>query len=96
MKIQIDTTNKILKIEESVNLKELFKIVNALLPNDWEEYTLENNSIIVGWEHPIIVETPYPVYPWNSPWSQPYYTTRTFNVDLTTPIKKIIVNGKEL
>ena len=82
MKIQIDTANKILKIEESVNLKELFKIVNNLLPDSWEEYTLESNSIIIGWQNPIIIENP--VYPYQVyPWCQPYYTTDTgtFNID---------------
>jgi hypothetical protein len=86
MKIQIDTTNKVLKIEESVNLKELFKIVQMLLPSDWEEYKLEVNTIIVGWQNPIIVEKPYPVYPWY----QPYYTTGTFNVDLHSDSKVTI------
>jgi hypothetical protein len=78
MKIQIDTTNKVLKIEESVNLKELFKIVQTLLPTNWEEYVLDVNTIIIGWQNPIIVEKPYPTYPWY----QPYYTTTgIFNVD---------------
>lgn len=49
MKIQIDTATKVLKIEQTVNLKELFDFVKGLFPNNWQEYKLEVGTII-KWE----------------------------------------------
>jgi hypothetical protein len=70
MKLQLDTTSKIIKIEESVNLNELFELLNKILPNDtWKEFKLESNTTIT-WESPIIIERQswrYPYYPWYKP-----------------------------
>jgi len=69
MKIQLDTDNKIIKIENSVNLGDFVNSIKKILPNgEWKEFKLEVNSII-QWYEPIIIE-PYkpfnPYYPW--PW----------------------------
>ena len=45
MKIQIDTENKVIKIEESVNLGDLMKSLKQMLPFSWEEFTLETTVI---------------------------------------------------
>lgn len=63
IKAQIDTVNKTIKLEENINLNDLFKAVSVLFPKDfWKEFTLEVNSII-NWTNPIIIERPYS--PWN-------------------------------
>lgn len=75
MKIQIDTLNKVIKLEETVKLKELFEVLDTLFPSFmWKEYSLETNTIINNWTNPIIIDryVPSPTYPW---WQQPYYTT---------------------
>lgn len=42
MKIQLDTTNKTIKVEESVKLQELTDALEKLLPNgEWKEFKLE-------------------------------------------------------
>ena len=69
MKIQIDTTNKTLKIEENVKLSKFMDWVKKLLPNnEWKEFTLETNTTIIGWQNPIYidryVEPLKPYYPW--------------------------------
>ena len=44
MKIQIDTEKKIIKLENSVKLNELFAALEQMFPNaEWEEYSLETN-----------------------------------------------------
>jgi hypothetical protein len=82
MKFQIDDVEKIIRIEEKVNLDELYKKLNFLFPNEtWKEYMLETNTIITEWKDSIIITEPYPIYPqplpypinpW--PWWQPVIT----------------------
>ena len=63
MRIQLDTNEKTIRVEESVNLDEFMKAVKKLFPNnEWKEYRLETNTII-NWTYPIVYE-PYRVYPW--------------------------------
>lgn len=65
MKLQLDTDQKTIKIEESVNIGEFIKTLNQLLPNDiWKEFTLEVSPIIIN----PIPYIPVPQYP-----LQPYY-----------------------
>lgn len=72
MKIQLDTTNKTIKIEENVLLSKLMDTLNSLLPNkEWKKYTLETNTVISHWVNPYIIERikevpvyPKPDYPW--------------------------------
>lgn len=70
MNIQIDTSLKILKLQESINLGELSELLLKLFPNnEWKEYKLETNTIIANWTSPIIIEKNKP-YHWRS---VPYY-----------------------
>jgi hypothetical protein len=70
MKIQLDTTAKTIKVEEEVNLGELFDMLSKLLPDDlWKEYSVETNTTIT-WSSPIYIErTVYPQPYWyGQPW----------------------------
>lgn len=63
MKIKLDTVNKTIDLEESVNLKDLFETLNTLLPNElWKGYTLNMNATIY-WSNPIVIDYPHPTYP---------------------------------
>jgi hypothetical protein len=79
MKLQIDTTNKTIKVEGNINLKELFDGLKRLLPEgEWEKFTLESNTII-EWINPITIPyVPYiptvPTTPWNPWWQSPIVT----------------------
>jgi hypothetical protein len=90
MKIQLDTTLKIIRIEDTVNLGEFFEILERLLPNGiWKEFRLE--VLIINWTNPIIIDpfpyipyTPQPLWPW---WQQPVVTcdslmNGTYNVEV--------------
>ena len=66
MKIQLDTTNKTIKIEENIKVSKLIATLKKLLPEDWKDFTLETHTIINNWGSPYIIKE-YPVYP------QPYY-----------------------
>lgn len=82
MKIQLDTTNKTIKVEEKVNLKELLDAVKKLFPNnEWKEYSLETNTVINWSSNPIIIrDYTYPTYPWIN---TPYYGTTAGNITYT-------------
>ena len=46
MKIQLDTINKTITIEEDTNLHDFYEQLNSLLPNGlWREFTLKVNKI---------------------------------------------------
>lgn len=73
MKIQLDTENKTIKIEEEVNLNELVEMVKKLLPDgEWQIYKLEpmiqNNYLNLPTILPI---QPYNPSPW---WEYPTIT----------------------
>lgn len=70
MKLQLDTTNKTIKIEELVNLGELTETLEKILPNGlWKEFKLDTN-VTVTWGSPIVVKeylpykNPYAPFPW--------------------------------
>lgn len=82
MKIQIDTIEKTIKIEEKVNLGELFSYMEQLFPDlKWREFNLEVGTII-NWINPITL----PQYPYPQP-TDPYYpwiiTCGTYNIDIS-------------
>lgn len=53
MKIQLDTTQKTIKIEEQVKLSKLVETLERLLPKgEWKEFTLETNTTISYWSNP--------------------------------------------
>jgi len=54
MRLQIDTTNKTIRVEEQVKLTELFSLVKKLLPETWKEYSLEQMAFSY-WYNPIIL-----------------------------------------
>ncbi|MCB1711487.1 MAG: hypothetical protein KDH96_03060 [Candidatus Riesia sp.] len=79
MKLQIDTTSKVIKLEGLTNLSELFETLERFFPNsEWKEFKLETNTII-NWERPIVVEkrSPYWLQPWYT--NQPIVTCKTDN-----------------
>ncbi len=73
MKLKIDTFNKTIQIEESVNLKELFDDLELMFPNgEWKKYTLTEylfNEFMV-WKDPIRFdkEITQPITPFTPPW----------------------------
>jgi hypothetical protein len=72
MKLQLDTTSKLIKVEETVNLGEFTEALERLLPDGkWKEFKLETQTVI-NWSNPIVIE-PYIPYtpPW---WQQPWIT----------------------
>jgi hypothetical protein len=94
MKIQLDTVNKTIQIEEDVNLHDFYEQINGLLPSGlWRDFTLKVGKI-VKWEEPYKVtpNTPFNPYrpltnpnPYQSPPFDPnqgqqiWYTTSTDN-----------------
>mgnify|MGYP001609138376 CR=1 FL=1 len=84
MKVQIDTTNKIIRVEEKVNLHEFYKAIQKLLSNgEWKEFELDTNTKI-EWTFPIIMREKEPIWipnpapytsPSTNPLPQPWYTT---------------------
>jgi hypothetical protein len=66
MKIQLDTTNKSIKVESDVKFSELIKVLEKILPKgEWKEFMLETNVTISHWHSPIYIERyREPIYPW--------------------------------
>jgi hypothetical protein len=96
MKIQLDTKAKTIKVEEDVNLNELFVALNKLFPNkEWKEFKLLVGSVIY-WSNPLIIDrwpvNPWPTYPWitcdtsgtvTNKYDTPYtLTAGVFNVEM--------------
>lgn len=68
MKIQIDTDNNILTIEDSVNLGDFIEFLNKLFPNEeWRKFKLEV-KVIQNWTNPIIIEREKPSWSNTQPW----------------------------
>ena len=84
MKLQVDTTAKTIKLEESIKLDTLFNTLNEMLPNNGQrEFELLTN-VTVEWKNvPILIQ---PSYPYRYPWYQPYYRDTG---DYTTPEYKL-------
>ena len=81
MKIQLDTENKVIKIEDVVNLGELTETLERLLPNgEWKDFKLDTQTQINWTPNPIIIrEQPYNPRPW---WEQPWITYGTDNINV--------------
>lgn len=74
MRLQIDTTQKTIKVEGNVNLLDLVETLERMLPDGvWKTFTLEANTQII-WSNPIQLVPMWPYYPW---WTPTYYTTHT-------------------
>lgn len=74
MKIQIDTVSKIIKVEERVNFNELIGEIQRLLPDTWQDYSIEG-----GW---ISYYPYYPPYLYHTP------TTRYWDVTCGSSVDK--------
>ena len=80
MKIQLDTENKEIKVEETVNLGELTETLEKLLPNgEWKKFKL-NTQTKINWS-PNPINVPY--QPYNPiPCERPWITyDGTFNIE---------------
>ncbi len=64
MKIQLDTTEKTIKLENDVLLGDFFERITTILPGDsWKEFKLLTETKI-EWASPIIIEKTHPwIYP---------------------------------
>lgn len=90
MKIQLNTIEKTIKLEENIKLGELFSKLEEMFPDlTWREYTLETGCTIV-WNNPIQItpilpQQPYiPHYPWQEPWiTYVGDTSCIVNIDIT-------------
>jgi len=92
MKLQLDTDNKIIKIEDKVNLGAFVEILEKLLPYDkWREFSLETNVTITWTTPPIVVDLyqPWVVQPWftygdkTGTVGEPYTLTGgTYNIEI--------------
>ncbi|MBS3775803.1 MAG: hypothetical protein KGY70_11490 [Bacteroidales bacterium] len=65
MKIQLDYDNKMLTVENNVNLGELMEKIKQVLP-DWKKWTLETKTEVI-WNNPVVVREPYNPYYFNWP-----------------------------
>ena len=82
MKIQLDTVNKTITIEEDVNLHDFYEQLNSILPDGkWREFTLKVSKI-TEWRDPISIPNttqPYNPLPYDNPtfptYPQVWYTT---------------------
>jgi len=81
VRIQLDTKNAIIVIEESTNLGELVEILKRLLPNGkWKDFRLEVKKEINLVLEPVIVEYLYNPKIWGTfPWIT--YGTNSSNLD---------------
>jgi len=70
MKIQIDTTEKVIRVEEKVNLGTLYNYLRKFFPNnEWKKYSIDAHTTIQWAPYytyvPIYEERPYnPYVPW--------------------------------
>jgi hypothetical protein len=74
----IDTTNKTIKVEESVNLAEFIRQLEGLLSEgEWGEYTLEvSERIVYQYLNYPITDPLKPIYPPYDPtYKDPYKVT---------------------
>jgi hypothetical protein len=76
MKIQLDTTNKTIKVESNILLGEFIDKIKTILPKrEWRRFTLIPDVIISDWINPIFIPWSIPVvpvYPYTTP-VYPYY-----------------------
>jgi len=75
MKIQIDTDNKIIRLEEKINFGQFMTTIKKILPQAWMSFELDCQPIY-NWTNPIIIEKPIyphqPLYPATTPDIIPY------------------------
>ena len=84
MRLQIDTTQKTIKVEGNVNLLDLVETLERMLPDGvWKTFTLETDVQII-WSNPIQLVPTWPYYPWwTAPATIPYYAGTTTSAGYT-------------
>lgn len=89
MKLQINSTEKIIRLEEQVNLGELFTFLEEILPDlKWREYSIEGNVVYnVGGGQPIVINPITPTYPHYPYTGEPNYPWITYCTSSTGEIK---------
>ena len=77
MKLQLDTTNKTIKVENNIKFADLIEVLERILPKgEWKKYELQTETI-TNWSNPIIIkEYEKQVYPW---WGNRPYITNCHN-----------------
>ncbi len=63
MKIQLDYDNKVVTIENDVNLGDFVDRIQELLP-EWDKWNLNTQTIINNWQNPIVIDRYIPNLPW--------------------------------
>jgi len=101
MKLQIDTTEKVIRVLENVNLGDLTKTLNTLFPKgEWKKFSLETN-VNIDYSNPIIVRVPEFIpykQPWWVPYSEPVYVCTStpdglMTVSQTADNKPLLTEG---
>lgn len=64
MKIQIDTTNKTIKLDSTCKIVELIAFLEKILPEEYKTYKLETNTTIIGWNNPYVYNPCKPYSVW--------------------------------
>lgn len=96
MKLQLDTQNKIIKVDEDVNLGDLVKHLDKLLPKDspfghWKEYQIQTNTIINNYSNPIVIDNWR--YRGDNWWQSPIYCGTSTKAILTEG-NSLVANGE--
>lgn len=78
MKIEINPTEKTIKILEDISTKELLSLVNSI--NNFEEYKLIQSKEIIYVQQPTFYPTYYPTNPYTPIWT----TSTGSNITVTT------------
>ena len=90
MKLQIDTKEKTIKVEENVNIEDFLKTIKQLFPNEWKEFTLETNTVInyspwITWDYnnpSLTIAEPCPWYSYISKDTGYSLTEGIYNVNV--------------
>ena len=90
MKIQIDTKNKRIKLEDDVKLKELIDFLDKILPDEWKNFTLETHTTINNWTNPIYIQPTTPSFP------NPLWTCTSGTSELNDGIYNITTSNQTL
>ena len=84
MRIEIDTTQKKLKVQENIKLGDLFAELKKMFPNnDWKDWTIEPTTVWQYYPYTPIYNTPY-VYPYEITCSDHSGTITTPNYNNNT------------
>lgn len=84
MKLQIDTSEKAIRLLDSVSMGDLVETLKKLLPNkEWKEFYVQYAGE-VHWKDIIYVplKNPEPIYPWYTT-TENTLTNGIFNVETT-------------